>query len=83
MRDKVKNTWMFLLGSFGIPIIGIILLLLPWKKIKRSMHYPLGPDGIEKKAKDHASNTIIMNYMAQEPTREGETLDLTRRKRVD
>jgi len=79
----MEITWMSLVGAFGIPVLGIILLLLPWKKLKRAMHYPLGPDGTEKEAKAHASNTIIMNYMLQGPTREGETLDSTRRKHME
>jgi len=73
---------MFFLQVFGIPLLGVFLLLLPWKKLKRSMHYPLGPDGIDREAKLHATNTITMNYMLQGPTREGETLDSSKRKRV-
>ncbi len=69
----MEDTWTVLLGAFGIPILGIILLLLPWKKIKRSMHYPLGSDGIDKDAKAHASHTIYMSYMEQSPPLEEET----------
>ncbi len=69
----MEDTWMVLLGAFGIPILGIILLLLPWKKIKRSIHYPLGPDGIDKDAKEHATHTITLSYMEQGPPLEEET----------
>lgn len=79
----MENTWMFFLGVFGIPLLSLILLLLPWKKLKKSMHYPLGPNGTSKKAKRFASDTIVMNYMTQDPTREGDPLDLTSRKRVE
>jgi hypothetical protein len=69
----MENSWMGLLGAFGIPILGIILLLLPWKKIKRSIHYPLGPDGIDKEAKEHATHTIYLSYMEQGPSIEKES----------
>ena len=65
MRDKMEDSWIFLVGAFGLPILGIILLLVPWKTLRRSMHYPLGPDGIDKEAKAHASYTIYMGYMEQ------------------
>jgi hypothetical protein len=69
----MEDSWMVLLGAFGIPILGIILLFLPWKKIKRSIHYPLGPDGIDKDAKEHASNTLYLSYMEQGQPLEEET----------
>ena len=38
----MEDIWTFIAGTFGIPIIGLILLLAPWKKLRRSTHYPLG-----------------------------------------
>ena len=69
----METTWMSILGAFAIPILGIILLLVPWKKLKRTMHYPLGPDGLDKKAKAYASDTIYMGYMEHGPSIEKET----------
>lgn len=68
MRDKMEITWMSILGAFALPILGIILLLIPWKKLKRTMHYPIGPDGIDKKAKAYASDTTYMGYMEGGPS---------------
>ncbi len=68
MRDKMETTWMSTLGAFALPILGIILLLVPWRKLKKTMHYPLGPDGLDKKAKAYASDTIYMGYMEQGPS---------------
>ena len=64
----METTWMSILGAFALPILGIILLLVPWKKLKRTMHYPLGPDGLDKKAITYASDTIYMGYMEQGPS---------------
>ena len=69
----MEDSWMFLVGALGIPILGIILLLVPWRKLKRSIHYSLGPDGIDKAAKEHASNSIYLSYMEQGPPLEEET----------
>jgi hypothetical protein len=68
MREKMEITWMSIFGALALPILGIILLLVPWKKLKRSMHYPLGPDGIDKKAKAYASDTTYMGYMEGGPS---------------
>jgi hypothetical protein len=73
MREKMEDSWMFLVGALGIPILGIILLLVPWRKLRRGMHYPLSPDGIDKEAKVHASHTIYMGYMEQGPSRRKDT----------
>jgi len=67
------DSWMMLLGALGLPILGIILLLMPWRRIKRRIHYPLGPYGIDKEAKAHASHTISLSYMEQRPSIEKET----------
>jgi hypothetical protein len=61
----MEDAFMLLLGALAFPILGIILLLMPWRKIKRRMSYPLGPDGIDKEAKAHASHTISLSYMEQ------------------
>ena len=72
------DIWMFLLGVFGIPLLCLILFFLPWKKLKKS-HYPLGPDGISKKAKRFASDTIVMGYMNQDPTRDVDPVESERK----
>ena len=66
----------FLLAIF--PLLGLILFLVPWKKLKKS-HYPLGPspDGKDKRGKQYASDTIVMGYM-QDPTID--PLDLNKEK---
>ncbi len=64
----METTWMSILGAFALPFLGIILLLVPWRKLKKTMHYPLGPDGLDKKAKAYASDTIYMGYMEQGPS---------------
>ncbi len=72
----METTLMSILGAIALPILGIILLLVPWKKLKRTMHYPLGPDGLDKKAKAYASDTIYMGYMEHGPSiRQDTTLD--------
>jgi hypothetical protein len=47
--------------------------LLPWNTIKRSIHYPLSHDGIDKEVEAHATNTIYLCYMEQGPSIEKET----------
>ena len=64
----METTWMSILEAFALPILGIILLLGPWKKLKKTVHYPLGPDGLDKKARGYASDTIYMGYMQQGPS---------------
>jgi hypothetical protein len=68
VREKMETTWISILGAFALPILGIILLLVPWKKLKKTVHYPLDPDGLDKKAKAYASDTIYMSYMEQRPS---------------